>query len=1138
MYSLEITNNWVFLNVTSNFNQLEKNQVSKVQFGFYLIENNNSVKYNNLPLINLNLDSINGILSNRVSSSDSEVEYRLTSSNDGFLIVNYNDVSYEVKFEFIKSNPNVLIKTEDVMVGDDVIIQISTLNDVRGNLTVNVGNNSQTKSIGGAITEFRFIGLKADDYSVVVSYSGDDNYLSQLKESKIIVNKYESTTKLNIGLIEVDEDLLLTIIASDGATGNILLSINDENYTVSLNDSVAHYTMQNVARGDYLIKALYLGDDNYLSSFDSCKIEVDNLDSSMSVSVENITYGETVTVKVILNDNATGIVSVTIDGITNSSEINEGSAIILLNGIDAGVDKKVIVFYTGDDTYFNKTQSASFTIDKADLHFDISSRDIKIGQSAVIQIIVPPKTGGNFTINGDVINIPMSGIVSYVLSDLEIGEYEITAIYNGNNYNAVMNSTSFNVLEYPDPQWPNCGGNTENTGKSNYESNANGEISFIVDVDGNIIDDIVIDSEGNIYVFTNEIIYSFDNNGNQRWIYAPESLTGNFTGGVIGRDVIVTPRAGDTLYFINQNEGVKYGSSNIYQASSLFTPVIDENANIYVVSEYQVSSGSYNIVVVPYKSWERGGHINLVSLGKNAPIASPVVNEDIIVVLCEGRLRVYDAKTLKSIFIKSGNYASVRPVIGEGNVVYAIMDDSLVAFSPSGSQIWKTKISGGAGNHLVFDNDLGVYCVNSKGNLYNYDIGGKESLVSTLNITSGVLMDLRSNFYFASDETFYAIDYMGNILWKSYIGSSVRGTPVMDENGVIYVTSNDNKVYAINFADLKDVNLNVKLEDNFVVITLDNQATGFVSFNIGGLNYTEEIDNGQVKKLISDLPVGRYSLDVLYSGDMRFKGANKSINGTIKPNVVMSVEDSNSDSVSINLPSDASGYLTVIVDGKSFTHPVVKGKASIKNLNLTEGNYDVVIVYSGDDKYASFTKESSISFVNPKLTGSNINMLYTAGNLYRVCLTQDGKALAGKTITFTLNNKKFTAITDKNGYASVKITLAPKTYSVTAQYSNVKISNKIVVKSIISAKNLKVKKSAKSLKIKITLKKVNKKYLKGKKVTLKFNGKTYKVKTNKKGVATFSIKKNVLKKLKVGKKYAYKVTYIKNTVSKKITVKK
>ena len=54
---------------------------------------------------------------------------------------------------------------------------------------------------------------------------------------------------------------------------------------------------------------------------------------------------------------------------------------------------------------------------------------------------------------------------------------------------------------------------------------------------------------------------------------------------------------------------------------------------------------------------------------------------------------------------------------------------------------------------------------------------------------------------------------------------------------------------------------------------------------------------------------------------------------------------------------------------------------------------------------------------------------------------------------------------------------------------------------------------------------------------MKIKGKKLTAKTNKKGVATFTIKKNVLKKLKKGKKYAYKVTYIKDTVKRTVRVK-
>lgn len=178
----------------------------------------------------------------------------------------------------------------------------------------------------------------------------------------------------------------------------------------------------------------------------------------------------------------------------------------------------------------------------------------------------------------------------------------------------------------------------------------------------------------------------------------------------------------------------------------------------------------------------------------------------------------------------------------------------------------------------------------------------------------------------------------------------------------------------------------------------------------------------------------------------------------------------------------------------------------------------------------------------PVISGNkDVNMLYSAGTAYKVRVTVDGKAVVGKYVTFKFNGVTKKVKTDSKGYATYKIsTVKPKStkYTITASYGGVIVKNKVKVNSIVVAKNLKAKKSAKVLKIKVTLKKVNKKYIKGKYVTLKFKGKTYKVKTNKKGVATFKIKKNVLKKLKVGKKYTYKVTYGKDTVSKKITVKK
>ena len=90
---------------------------------------------------------------------------------------------------------------------------------------------------------------------------------------------------------------------------------------------------------------------------------------------------------------------------------------------------------------------------------------------------------------------------------------------------------------------------------------------------------------------------------------------------------------------------------------------------------------------------------------------------------------------------------------------------------------------------------------------------------------------------------------------------------------------------------------------------------------------------------------------------------------------------------------------------------------------------------------------------------------------------------------------------------------------------------------MISLKSVGVKKSAKKLVLSATLKK-GKTLLKYKKFTFKFNGKTYHAKTNKKGIAKVTVKKSVLKKLKVGKKITYKATYLKDTAKRTVKVKK
>ena len=1027
-------NKYIILNLISNVNALENNQKANVKAVFYL---NDGSKYTNLPDINLNICTINGVVSQNTISIDSEVVYTLTAFSDGVLNFSYNNVNVSKTLKFLKSNPSIGLASEDIMFGENVTVTVTMPSDAEGNLTVNVGNFSQNKVIQSSMSTFTFENLKADTYTITLTYAGDKKYQFKELNSTVNVNKYESTTQLNLIAVNVGQDVIIMVNTISTSTGNVTLSINNNTQTLTLNNSKAYYTIKNIKRGDYLIRAVYNGDDKYLTSSDSKFIEVDNLNATMTIKASDITYSDLAIIKVTLNSDATGNVIVTIDGVSNQSKLTNGKAEVSFTNLEVGSNKNINVFYSGDDTYFNLTKSSTFNIAKADLEFTISSSDIKIGQYGEIVITVPQKTSGTFTINQDVINIPLSGEVSYVIPDLEIGNYSYTATYNGNNYYTVSKTTSFTVSEYPTPQVPNEGVNTQNTHKSPYESLTNGEIAFIIPFNETLSGDLVVDSLGNVYLTTQNGIYAF-NQTRQLWYFTSTAAAGNLSGITIGRDVVIAPKSGDTLYFINQTTGERWGGSNIYHGSSLFAPVVDADATLYISSEYQTTSEDYKLTVIPYKLWENGGDPTLISMGNVRPLCSPTLNDNIIVVLSEGRLRIIDTKNLETLAIKSGNYMPIRPIIGEGNIIYAVLSDSVVAYNSNGVQVWKTKVTSGAGNILVLDNEQGLYHVNSRGVLYKYDlIDGSQSKFSSLKVTSGILIDADNNLYFGSNNMFYALDSEGNVLWKSDLGSKIIGNPVMDASGLIYVPT-ESGVTALTYVPLSDPDLKVSVEDIVegqkatITITWNSQTTGIVSYTVNGEDITVDAGDAKITKIISGLTAGYYDVSVSYLGDMRFKATTITKTFAVRStdDVANNIQFDGNSTFSFSL-NNAQGNLTVNVAGKTYSKELTNGKASITIDKLSPGDWDAVVTYSGDKQFNKANRTFSIEI--PKFNVTLNEVIATENIVTRITVALPGDATGN--LTLSVGTKKYTQkITNGNAVIIVD-DLAAGNYTATLTYS-------------------------------------------------------------------------------------------------------
>ena len=234
--------------------------------------------------------------------------------------------------------------------------------------------------------------------------------------------------------------------------------------------------------------------------------------------------------------------------------------------------------------------------------------------------------------------------------------------------------------------------------------------------------------------------------------------------------------------------------------------------------------------------------------------------------------------------------------------------------------------------------------------------------------------------------------------------------------------------------------------------------------------------------------------------------------------------------------------------GDVFTAKITSNAIPVTYFNVTRVHYTEDISYAcldgtnWKDNYfegaIACLKVYTVVDDSKIISNKDIAVDYGSGSFFTVqVVTADGHAVGeGAIVKFTINGKSTTVKTDRNGMAKVKITDVPKKYTITTTFNGKSHKNTVTVKQVLKAKKVTVKKTAKKFTLKATLK-INGKLAKGKVVTFKFNGKTYKVKTNSKGIAQKTLNKKVIKKLKKGKTYTVKVTYIKDTIKTKVRVK-
>ena len=839
--------------------------------------------------------------------------------------------------------------------------------------------------------------------------------------------------------------------------GQITVLINKKQYKVLVNDGKATVVADNVVKGENTIEVSYAGDDKYNKGTNSTTFNADAVDAEISIDKNVIPVGDDLVIN--LPKDAKGNVTVSSGILSKTVDVKDGKAIISTKGLPAGV-YPVQITYNGDDKYANESIKDTVYLQNDDYSLNVAAEDIFIGEEAIIRVNLPKDATGIVfvTVDGVKYNVSINkGVGNLVVPGLKLGKHNVKVEYPGDNtYTSKSNSTTFNVVRY------------------------NPEISL----DKNTV------KKGENFVVT-----------------LPKDASGTVTAVIGGKTISAPVKDGKALISTKDVPAGKYSAKFTYSGDSKYN-ARDLSANVKVqtddysitVSAKDISAGDKAVITVTLPS-DATGSVSIVVNGKTytAPINKGKATLDVSG-LAKGTYTVTanyagDDKYLSKSGSGSFNVKGLNPSIslakdavkkGENFVITLPKDATGTVTAVIGGKTIRASVNNGQAVISTKDVPAGAYSAK-----FTYGGDGKynaRDLSANVKVqTDDYSITVSAKDITVGDKAVITVtlpsDATGSVSivvnGKTYTAAINNGKATLDVSGLTKGTYTVTASYAGNdkyLAKSASGSFNVKGLDPSIslakdtvkqgedlVVNLPADATGTVTATIGGKTITAPVNNGKAVISTKDIAPGKYSAKFAYSGDSKYNSKDLTANVNVESadpvdySIIVSAKDINvgdKATITVTLPSDATGSVSIVVNGKTYTASVNKGKATLDVSGLAKGTYTVTASYAGDSKYVS--KSNSTGF-NVKGLDPSIGLAKDAvkqGEDLVITLPGDAKGnvtavIGGKTVTVPVKDGKavITTADIPVGQYDAKIT-----YSGDDKYNAKDVSAKVsIVESLIIA---------------------------------------------------------------------------------------
>ena len=340
-----------------------------------------------------------------------------------------------------KEKPKMNVIAEDsIIFGENLTVKVELPKDANPSwVLMSVGEIYYYVKIDDeGVSLWNMTGLEAGIQYIKIGYRGNNKY--EAVEVFHTVNVIKANPNLNVFIKDVNYGENLTIYATlngvnnTNLTGNVIVTINNKNYSVVVINGKGNVSADKLPAGLYNFSATWAGNDNYNGTNIYGGFKINKIDSTIAINVEDIKVGENATIIVNLDSDATGNVTITLDNQNYTVAINEGQTIKVIGGLKAGT-YDVFVKYIGDNNYNSAQNTTKFTVLKiSDYNMDVTVPEFKEGVNSSVGVDLPKDAEGTVTVEIEgkkyTANI-INGTAKVNIPGLGVGDYNITTTYSG-----------------------------------------------------------------------------------------------------------------------------------------------------------------------------------------------------------------------------------------------------------------------------------------------------------------------------------------------------------------------------------------------------------------------------------------------------------------------------------------------------------------------------------------------------------------------------------------------------------------------------------------------------------------------------------------------------------------------------------